>query len=129
MVILDLWGISFHPVVVVGLGNDLFFQFHSRTLCWNPDVKFNPKFSYLRQEVLYNSFPLRNLNFAWISYMINEFLYHWISYLNSPMFEFFIWYLTFFKKVKRNMYRKYPKNRERRGEQGVNSRWGEREER
>ena len=27
MLILDLWGISFHPVVVVGLGNDLLFNF------------------------------------------------------------------------------------------------------
>ena len=26
MVILDLWGISFHPAVVVGLGNDLLFD-------------------------------------------------------------------------------------------------------
>jgi hypothetical protein len=26
MVILDLWGISFHPAVVVGLGNDLLFN-------------------------------------------------------------------------------------------------------
>ena len=26
MVILDQWGISFHPVVVVGLGNDLLFN-------------------------------------------------------------------------------------------------------
>ena len=26
MVILDLWGISFHPEVVVGLGNDLLFN-------------------------------------------------------------------------------------------------------
>ena len=26
MLILDLWGISFHPVVVVGLGNDLLFK-------------------------------------------------------------------------------------------------------
>ena len=27
MLILDLWGISFHPAVVVGLGNDLLFNF------------------------------------------------------------------------------------------------------
>ena len=27
MLILDLWGISFHPVVFVGLGNDLLFNF------------------------------------------------------------------------------------------------------
>jgi hypothetical protein len=27
MLILDLWGISFHPVVVIGLGNDLLFNF------------------------------------------------------------------------------------------------------
>ena len=27
MLILDLWGINFHPVVVVGLGNDLLFNF------------------------------------------------------------------------------------------------------
>ena len=27
MLILDLWGISFHPVIVVGLGNDLLFNF------------------------------------------------------------------------------------------------------
>ena len=27
MLILDLWGISFHPVVVVGSGNDLLFNF------------------------------------------------------------------------------------------------------
>ena len=27
MLILDLWGISFHPVVVVDLGNDLLFNF------------------------------------------------------------------------------------------------------
>ena len=27
MLILDLWVISFHPVVVVGLGNDLLFNF------------------------------------------------------------------------------------------------------
>ena len=26
MVILDLWGIRFHPAVVVGLGNDLLFN-------------------------------------------------------------------------------------------------------
>jgi hypothetical protein len=26
MLILDLWGISFHPAVVVGLGNDLLFN-------------------------------------------------------------------------------------------------------
>ena len=26
MLILDLWGISFHPAVVVGLGNDLLFK-------------------------------------------------------------------------------------------------------
>ena len=26
MVILDLWGISFHPAVVVGIGNDLLFN-------------------------------------------------------------------------------------------------------
>jgi hypothetical protein len=26
MVILDLWGISFHPAVVIGLGNDLLFN-------------------------------------------------------------------------------------------------------
>ena len=26
MLILDLWGISFHPLVVVGLGNDLLFK-------------------------------------------------------------------------------------------------------
>jgi hypothetical protein len=26
MVILDLWGISFHPAVVVGLGNDFLFN-------------------------------------------------------------------------------------------------------
>jgi hypothetical protein len=26
MVILDLWGISFHPAIVVGLGNDLLFN-------------------------------------------------------------------------------------------------------
>ena len=26
MVILDLWGISFHPAVVVGSGNDLLFN-------------------------------------------------------------------------------------------------------
>ena len=26
MVILDLWGINFHPAVVVGLGNDLLFN-------------------------------------------------------------------------------------------------------
>ena len=27
MLILDLWVISFHPVVVIGLGNDLLFNF------------------------------------------------------------------------------------------------------
>jgi hypothetical protein len=27
MLILDLWGISFHPGVVIGLGNDLLFNF------------------------------------------------------------------------------------------------------
>ena len=27
MLILDLWGISFHPVVFVGSGNDLLFNF------------------------------------------------------------------------------------------------------
>ena len=26
MLILDLWGISFHPAVVIGLGNDLLFN-------------------------------------------------------------------------------------------------------
>ena len=26
MLILDLWGISFHPAVVVGLGNDILFN-------------------------------------------------------------------------------------------------------
>ena len=26
MLILDLWGISFHPAVVVGLGNELLFN-------------------------------------------------------------------------------------------------------
>ena len=43
MLILDLWGISFHPAVVVGLGNDLLFnsilahcvtQPFSRPLVW-----------------------------------------------------------------------------------------------
>ena len=39
MVILDLWGISFHPAVVVGLGNDLIFNsILAHCDCDNPNL-------------------------------------------------------------------------------------------
>ena len=57
MVILDLWGISFHPAVVVGLGNDLLFNsilaHCERFLNTTPKLLNNldPDHSFLSQEM------------------------------------------------------------------------------
>ena len=69
MLILDLWGISFHPAVVVGLGYDLLFNFsvgHCGTSCIFFLVIALPKTWVSYQYQSYNQFLLvkREINIS-----------------------------------------------------------------
>ena len=52
MLILDLWGISFHPAVVVGLGNDLLFNFIVGH-CEEGAEQYHVNFSCINMKMLF----------------------------------------------------------------------------
>jgi hypothetical protein len=75
MVILDLWGISFHPAVVVGLGNDLLFNSilahcanippgRSRLyLIWYNETRLKRSVNFKRNFLMSSNLPKEQRNF------------------------------------------------------------------
>ena len=58
MLILDLWGISFHPAVVVGLGNDLLFN---SILGHCGRQRFSKRIEFEEAKILYGHLSLGHL--------------------------------------------------------------------
>ena len=62
MLILDLWGISFHPAVVVGLGNDLLFN---SILGHCGRQRFSKRTEFEEAKILYGHLSLGHLLSFW----------------------------------------------------------------